>query len=328
MIDQGLAHLKRDPMPGIIKSTTGDETKNLFASSGDLEVDGKVVDLIAKANTENGIAGDEAINSDVEPDAFTGTEPATSEVASDIKGQRDAADTDSAEEFVSEKKLQSAQLTESNTVSKPESAIIPEQARADLQISSSSRVPEKDQILVMAYESYESGDFESARRQYGQVLSLDPENRDAMLGSAAIHVQDREFEQAIELYQQLLLINPKDSMAMTSLISVANIDPQAGESQLKGLLHDQPDSPYLHFALGNMYGIQSRWSEAQSAYFTALQHKPEDPNYAYNLAISLEHLNQPQIALAYYRRALDNQVKGLATFNSQLVGQRIEVLSQ
>ena len=78
-----------------------------------------------------------------------------------------------------------------------------------------------------------------------------------------------------------------------------------------------------------MYGSQQRWIEAQSAYFTALQYKPDDPNYAYNLAVSLEHMQKPQTAVTFYRRALENLVEsGIASFDSQIVSQRIEVLSQ
>ena len=117
-------------------------------------------------------------------------------------------------------------------------------------------------------------------------------------------------------------------MAMAALISVANIDPQSGETQLKSLLRDQPESPYLHFVLGNMYGSQNRWSEAQSAYFEALQKKPNDPNYAYNLAVSLEHIGKAGAALTFYQRALKNSSNGLVTFDDQIVMQRVEVLTQ
>ena len=99
-------------------------------------------------------------------------------------------------------------------------------------------------------------------------------------------------------------------------------------TEIKRMLADQPESPYLHFALGNMYGNQSRWTEAQTAYFNALKYKPDDPNYAYNLAVSLEHIEQIDSAVGFYQRALENRDNGLATFNADLVAQRIEVLRQ
>ena len=77
-----------------------------------------------------------------------------------------------------------------------------------------------------------------------------------------------------------------------------------------------------------MYGNQQRWSEAQSAYFNALQLAKTDPDYAYNLAVSLEHLGKPEAAIAYYQRALVNSRDTRANFDRQRVRQRIEVLGQ
>ena len=115
---------------------------------------------------------------------------------------------------------------------------------------------------------------------------------------------------------------------MSSLLAVADYSPRETESQLKLMIRDDPQSPYLNFALANAYGAQKRWQEAQRHYFTALQNNPDDPNYAYNLAVSLEHISQPSSAINYYQRALDNFTNGLATFNRDIVSQRLEILKQ
>ncbi|MDH3547468.1 MAG: tetratricopeptide repeat protein, partial [Gammaproteobacteria bacterium] len=91
---------------------------------------------------------------------------------------------------------------------------------------------------------------------------------------------------------------------------------------------NEPDSPYLNFALANIYGAQNRWQEAQGLYFRALQNNPDDPNYAYNLAVSLEHIAQPGAAISYYRRALENFDNGLAKFSREVVDQRLEILAR
>ena len=115
---------------------------------------------------------------------------------------------------------------------------------------------------------------------------------------------------------------------MSSLLAVSTYSPQETESQLKLMIRDEPDSPYLNFALANAYGAQKRWQEAQRHYFLALQNNPDDPNYAYNLAVSLEHIAQPQSAITYYQRALENFTNGLATFNRDVVNQRLEILGK
>ena len=182
--------------------------------------------------------------------------------------------------------------------------------------------------LREAYTAYQAGNDERALELYNRVLEVDPSNRNALLARAAIYVQNRNSAAAIADYQALLLANPKDSLAMTSLIAVGNISPQESESQLKLMIREEPNSPYLNFALANAYGAQNRWQEAQGHYFKALENNPDDPNYAYNLAVSLEHIAQPKVAISFYQRALDNFNNGLATFSKEVVDQRLQILGK
>ena len=198
----------------------------------------------------------------------------------------------------------------------------------NLHIVSSHQMEEKHKLLREAYEAYKAGNDELALSKYDQVLETDPSNRNALLARAAINVQNNNAGAAIEDYRQLLLANPKDSLALTSLITVANVAPADAESQLKIMIRDEPDSPYLNFALANAYGAQDRWLEAQSHYFTALENNPGDPNYAYNLAVSLEHIAKPKVAVSYYQRALENMDNGLAMFSKEVVDQRLEMLGK
>lgn len=319
-IDSALRPLKRDPLPGVIKNQQ-EEATQLFAE-GSGQVDNKALEIIATADQDPEVS--EAMDS---PEQSVSSTESVSELPLSSESE------DSSQLVMSEDTVQPEQQTERvKPAPKALRSVDSQQAQnaetSAIEISSSNRLSDKDQLLASAYESYESGRLMDARRQYDQVISIDPENRDALLGRAAIHVMENDFQNAIRLYQQLLLQNPKDDLAMTSLISIANIDPQSGETEVKRMLNESPDSPYLHFALGNMYGNQQRWPEAQSAYFKALQYKPEDPNYAYNLAVSLEHLQQPETAITFYQRALDNRNNALVTFSDELVAQRIEVLNQ
>jgi tetratricopeptide (TPR) repeat protein len=197
-----------------------------------------------------------------------------------------------------------------------------------MQITTSNEYRQADIWLGEAYAAYRIGDNELALARYGQVLDVDPTNRNALLARAAIRMQDGQINSAIKDYQALLLANPTDSQAMSSLLAVADYSPRETESQLKLMIRADPQSPYLNFALANVYGAQKRWQEAQRHYFTALQNNPDDPNYAYNLAVSLEHISQPSSAITYYQRALDNFTNGLATFNRDIVNQRLEMLGQ
>ena len=81
-------------------------------------------------------------------------------------------------------------------------------------------------------------------------------------------------------------------------------------------------------ALGNHYAVQARWSDAQAAYFKAYSADAGEPDYAYNLAVSLDQLHQPKLALEYYRRALALAANRAVGFNSAQVEARIRELTR
>ncbi len=178
--------------------------------------------------------------------------------------------------------------------------------------------------LLRAYAAWRSGDLAAAKRDYERVLRSHPRNRDALLGLGAIAVRQGRWDDASARYTTLLHLNPRDSIAQAGLIAVhENVDPLRGESQIKLLLRVEPDAPHLHFTLGNMYAQQNRWGEAQSAYFDAYRLQSENPDYAYNLAVSLDQLGKAASAADYYRQALELAADNGAAFDQPSVRNRL-----
>jgi tetratricopeptide (TPR) repeat protein len=323
-IDFSLRPLKNDPMPGIIKAEEIKQDSDLFAGSG---TNARTIGIIESAdNAGEIVAADEDVIADEAEiaDQAMATEDVAIE-ATTVEADSAAVISASAAAVQTE----SVETTRNASITQAEvAAIQSESSSSTLEIISSTGVRQKDLWLREAYDAYKSGNDSLATTRYNQVLEIDPRNRNALLARAAINVQNNNGNAAIKDYQTLLLHNPKDSLAMTSLITVANYSPLETESQLKLMIRDEPNSAYLNFALANAYGAQNRWQEAQGYYFKALENNPGDPNYAYNLAVSLEHIAQPVAAVAYYQRALDNIDNGLATFSREVVSQRMETLAK
>jgi Tfp pilus assembly protein PilF len=185
--------------------------------------------------------------------------------------------------------------------------------------------PEADPGLSRGHASLQRGEIELARRDYEQVLQRDPNNTDALLALAAIAQRQGRPADADALRQRALVANPSDPSTQAAALSgsVAEADPQSTESRLKSLLTAQPESAALNFALGNLYARQSRWAEAQQVFFNAVAADGDNPDYLFNLAISLDHLRQPRLAGQHYRMALEAAGRRPAAFDRSKVEKRL-----
>jgi len=184
--------------------------------------------------------------------------------------------------------------------------------------------------VAAGYAAYQEGRLEAARNEYQLALREEPGNRDALLGLAALDMREQRYDSADAMYRQLLRTDPRDPYAHAGLLALRGqgIDPVMAESRLKTLLATEPDSAVLNFALGNQYAQQARWAEAQQAYFKAVVAEPDNPDYAYNLAVSLEHLRQAGPALDYYRRALALTAGRNASFDRTATQARVQQLAR
>jgi len=184
-------------------------------------------------------------------------------------------------------------------------------------------------LLSQAYAAYQLGNDNEAVSIYSKVLQKEKNNRDAMLGLAAISVRNAQYERARDTYLTLLENNPKDSVAMSGFLNIqSNVDPGNSETQVKLLLDHDPGSPYLLFTLGSLYASQQRWAEAQKAFFKAYSSDSRNADVTYNLAVSLDQLEQRKVALKYYRVALELVKKQPITFKVNDVMRRINVLQE
>jgi Tfp pilus assembly protein PilF len=185
-----------------------------------------------------------------------------------------------------------------------------------------------DPALEAAYQAFNAGNLERAREAYQQVLGGNPDSRDALLGLAAVSMQAKQYGAAESYYTRLLELDPRDALAQAGLIGLkGQINPVSAESRLKNMIAVQPEATFLNFSLGNQYAAQGRWVEAQQAYFRAYTGDPEHPDFAYNLAVSLDQMHQTKEALEYYRRALALAESRPVSFDRAQVSKRVAQLA-
>lgn len=197
-----------------------------------------------------------------------------------------------------------------------------------IQIRKGSSDAQIHPALSNAYQAFLAGDSVKAEQQYQIVLNQEANNRDALIGLAAIALNQRNAEKAGAYYGKLLELDPNDPDAIAGLTSLQQGDPVQSESRLKKALNQHPNAGAILFALGNLYAQQTRWSDAQQSYFRAYTTQTSNADYAYNLAISLDRLNQFKLAKEYYQRALDAGQSGPGNFNRSSVQKRIAELDK
>lgn len=182
------------------------------------------------------------------------------------------------------------------------------------------------ELLAGAYAAFLEGSLREANEKYQAILQTDPNNRDALLGLAAIANKKGVAEDALRLYTRLLELDPSDGLAQAGVLAFSVDSPQS-ESRIKTLLNRLPESDFLYFVLGNLYSRQGRWPEAEQSFYQACQHNGDNPDYAFNLAVSLDHLRQDKSAREYYRKALALAEHRPSAFDQVQAWQRLQELA-
>jgi tetratricopeptide (TPR) repeat protein len=200
-------------------------------------------------------------------------------------------------------------------------------ASGEVRIARQTRDPARPDAVTRAYAAFQLGSLDTARTLYSEALARDPARTDALLGLAAIALRENRLAEAHRFYREVLRHEPRQPVASAALFMIeGSAGNDVTEARLKVLADNDADSPYLRFALGNLYARQRRWADAQEAFFTAYSRMPTNADYAFNLAVSLDQLGQRTAALEYYRKALVLRETGPAAFDAAQASARVDAI--
>ena len=208
-------------------------------------------------------------------------------------------------------------------------APVAQEAAPKLRLTQSSGSPRLNPDLAIAYQALAGGDYTAAQKLYAKLVSAEPLNVDAQLGLATAAARSGDKSSATQHYRRVLALDPRNGLAIMGLVALNDgAQPASLEIELKTLIGRNPDAAPLHFALGNLYAGSQRWTEAQQAYFEAFRIDAANPDYLFNLAVSLDQLRQTRLALEYYRKAeAIAAARGGGQFDRNTITRRIRELS-
>lgn len=177
--------------------------------------------------------------------------------------------------------------------------------------------------LRQGFEALREGAQVRARQHFERALREEPGSVPAISALAAMAYQEGDTVLARQLYQRVLAKRPDDIAARATLLMLdTGVDDQTRESRLHELASDYPEQALPHAMLANFQMAHRRWREAEAAWFKAFELDPENPDYAFNLAVSLDRLGKPAATL-FYRKALELSKGRTASFSPATVHKRL-----
>ena len=184
--------------------------------------------------------------------------------------------------------------------------------------------------IQRAYTALYNGDLNVANQSFEKVLISDPNNVSALNGYAATQAQLGNDSEAIAHYQKVLSLDSNNLYAFEAMISMLGDSLNGAEwkDEIKRVLEIHSDSAALNYALGNFYAKESDWIIAQTYYFDAYVLDNQNADYLVNLAVSLDHLGQYDLAEKYYTLALVHASGKSLSFDEAQIKQRLAVIRQ
>ncbi len=209
-----------------------------------------------------------------------------------------------------------------NSASEPE---------VSLTVQQSLTVPAVDnsnQLVAQAYNEYQMQNYDQALKIYQRAVQYDPYSRDANLGIAASAQFLGDYKLAEQHFRHLLSLKPDDAAAFSGLLNLPSAKGGIIELELQQHARQQGGPAALFAILGNYFARNIRWSEAESAYSTALQGDDSNADYLYNYAVVLDNLARHRESIHYYSRALEAAANLPFSFDRESAEKRLESLTR
>jgi len=130
-----------------------------------------------------------------------------------------------------------------------------------------------EELIAMADEAIEKGDLLEARKAVQSALILDENNIEALRREGYLYLEDREYESARKTYEKILSLDPDDDIAHDSLANTLHKlgeDENALEHHRKAIELDPEYAPHYFNYANTLYDLE-RYSEALKYYQQAYE---------------------------------------------------------
>ena len=165
--------------------------------------------------------------------------------------------------------------------------------------------------LEKAYDAFMAGNTQAAIESYKAVLSAEPQNKDALFGVATTYHRVGLLDEARRYYGQLLAIDPYNRDALNNFfVLVGEESPQDALRQMSALEARNPGFSPIPAQMALLYEKLGDLQKAVTTMRRAVSYAPENISYRYNLAILCDHADERQEAMKIYQELVDAAYRG------------------
>ena len=265
-----------------------------------------------KAITKTSDVTDAEVKALLKPDATDGIESIAGQDTNKIPVNESSLSSKITQKSVKSSESSQMVLTKPPKASKlvqPAPKSLPETQPAPSQASNEIHLKVQKSDEVLAYQAYQTGNLQKSEELYLAALSKKPESIASLFGLGAIAMSRGELNKAYSFYKKAEAINPRHPEVKKA---IALLSAQSGQYSdqgkvLKNLIAENPRDAKLPYSLGNLFAKKGDWVNAQKQYFKAFELDGRQFDYALNLAVSLDHLGEYELAKQFYKTALSLQ---------------------
>lgn len=165
--------------------------------------------------------------------------------------------------------------------------------------------------LEKAYNALMQGQTVLAKDIYNNVLDNDSNNVLALFGLATTYHRNGEFTQARALYAKILTLDPDNRDALNNFLALVSSEvPHEALNQLEKLESKNPDFSPIPAQMAIIYQKLGNPEKAIQKMLRAVSLEPENLTYRYNLAVLMDRVGKRDEAAALYRQLVAAYQKG------------------
>ena len=185
---------------------------------------------------------------------------------------------------------------------------IEQQTLALIDVNKSIEIsPNELNLTLKGFILWKLDDKKGAIRLFTQALEYDKEFLLALGGRCDCYYFEQDYEKALQEANYILSIYPNQAKALSV---ISNVECKYGNydialETIKKAVESEPEDPYFHWELGNVYSLKNEFDNAILEFNKAIELDNQFPDAYWSIGKIYAYRQQFQEAIEYYNKAIE-----------------------